>query len=71
MPVMDKRGHFGTCPVLHKWVIMIDRSIQNYASETVLESPGKPVTGTPSILKGYHNSLDLVDGSPSIIVSPV
>ncbi len=30
---------------------------------TVLESPGKPVTGSPSILKGYHNSL--TDGSPS------
>ena len=36
---------------------------------TVLESPGKPVTGSPSILKGCHNSL--IEGSPSIIVSPV
>ncbi len=35
----------------------------------VLESPGKPVTGSPSILKGGHNSL--IGGSPSIIVSPV
>ncbi len=31
---------------------------------TVLESPGKPVTGSPSILKGCHNSL--IEGSPSI-----
>ncbi len=38
-------------------------------SKSVLESPGKPVTGSPSILKGYHNAL--IDGSPSIIVSPV
>ncbi len=35
----------------------------------VLESPGIPVTGFPSILKGYHNSL--IDGSPSILVSPM
>ncbi len=34
---------------------------------TVLESPGIPVTGSPSILKGYHNSL--IDRSPSILVS--
>ncbi len=31
---------------------------------TVPESPGIPVTGSPSILKGYHNSL--IDGSPFI-----
>ncbi len=36
---------------------------------SVLELPGKPVTGSPSILKGYHTAL--IDGSPSIIVSPV
>ena len=36
---------------------------------TVLESPGKPATGSPSFLKGYHNAL--IDGSPSITVSPV
>ncbi len=30
---------------------------------TVLESPGKPVTGSPSILKGSHNAL--IDESPS------
>ncbi len=35
---------------------------------SVLESPGKPATGSPSILKGYDNSL--IDGSPSIIISP-
>ena len=35
---------------------------------TVLESPGIPVTGSSSILKGYHNPL--IDGSPSITVSP-
>ncbi len=28
-----------------------------------------PVTGSPSILKGYHNSL--IDGSPSILASPM
>ncbi len=33
---------------------------------TVLESPGMPVTGSPSISKGYHSSL--IGGSPSIIV---
>ncbi len=38
-------------------------------ANTVQESPGKPVTGSPSILKGYHNAL--IDGIPSIIVSPV
>ena len=27
-----------------------------------------PVTGSPSMLKGYQNSL--IDGSPSILVSP-
>ena len=26
-------------------------------SISVLESPGKPVTGSPSILNGYHNTL--------------
>ena len=31
---------------------------------TVLESPGKPVTGSLPILKSYRNAL--VDGSPSI-----
>ena len=36
------------------------------AGISVLESPGKPVTGAPSILKGYHTSF--IDGSPSIIV---
>ncbi len=34
---------------------------------SVLESPGIPVAGYPSSLKGYHNSL--IDGSPSILVS--
>ncbi len=29
---------------------------------TVPESLGMPVTGSPSMLKGYHNSL--IDGSP-------
>ena len=36
---------------------------------TVSESLGMPVTGSPSTLKGYHNSL--IDGSPSILVSPM
>ncbi len=36
---------------------------------TVLESLGMPVTGSQSMLKGYHNSL--IDGSPSILVSPM
>ncbi len=35
-------------------------------SITVPESLGMPVTGSPSMLKGYHNSL--IDGSPSILV---
>ena len=33
-------------------------------TSTVLESPGKPVTGSPPILKGCHNAW--IDGSPSI-----
>ncbi len=32
------------------------------SSYSVPESPGMPVTGSPSMLKGYHNSL--IDGSP-------
>ncbi len=36
---------------------------------TVPESPGMLVTGSPSMLKGYHNSL--IDGSPSILISPM
>ncbi len=32
----------------------------------VLESPGIPVTGSPSMLKGYHNSLiDVSSGTQS------
>ncbi len=36
---------------------------------SVPESLGMPVTGSPSMLKGYHNSL--IDGSASILVSPM
>ncbi len=43
------------------WILKVN------IGHTVLESPGIPVTGSPSILKGYHNSL--IDGSPSILVS--
>ncbi len=36
-------------------------------TSTVPESPGMPVTGSPSMLKGYDNSF--IDGSPSILVN--
>ena len=52
------------CPLNFLCVIVKSTSITS-----VLESPGKPVTGSQSILKGCHNSL--IEGSPSIIVSPV
>ncbi len=32
-------------------------SNRTFLSVSVLESPGKPVAGSPSILKGCHNSL--------------
>ncbi len=44
-------------------------TVRWWDQKSVLELPGKPVTGSPSILKGYHTAL--IDGSPSIIVSPV
>ncbi len=37
--------------------------------KSVPESLGMPVTGSPSMLKGYHNSL--IDGSPSINTPPL
>ena len=43
--------------------------IETHDISTVLESPGKPVTGSPPILKACHSSL--IEGSPSMIVSPV
>ena len=46
----------GMCPMISQ----LPRSVP--------ESPGMPVTGSPSMLKGYQNSL--IDGSPSILVSP-
>ena len=39
--------------------------------ETVLESPGKPVTGSPSILKGCHNSLISTKNAKDIDGVPV
>ncbi len=45
-------------------MILISHSAMLCSLITVLESPGIAVTGSPSILKGYHNSL--INGSPSI-----
>ena len=60
-----KWGHYLAYPSLDQHHPVVSR----YFQLTVPELLGMPVTGSPSMLKGYHNSL--IDGSPSILVSPM